>query len=242
MIKESSTNLPLSPEEQQEAADLLGRGLFSAIQLAKHQEMQAKLNKKKYEDAESNVLKIPLPIELMPQFKKAEAVPDTIFSRALKMQNHPVKFLLTSQQGFGDARREYYDLEKARIQKELEDAQRDYIDTLSQIKTGAEQRQIDTPCVDAFCNGMAYQALFDKEASSPDDIDIEDDAIQRLLSQAGNAIKAPFRPAIDTAASGLLGTGAGSAYLTYMLRKKMRDSKDLPEEQLPTRVELEPYV
>jgi hypothetical protein len=242
MIKSSSTDLPLSPEEAQEASNLFGRSLFSAIQLAKEKELRKVLEKKYSGFDDANVLRIPLPAELMPSAKVAEDASDGFLSRALKLQDHPVRSLLASQQGFSDAKKDFYNSEKARIHKELARAQKEYIDTLHRIKTGAEKAELSTPCVDAFCNGMAYQVMFEKEAADPNDTDIEDGTIMRLLAQAGGLAKRPFQPAIDTAASGLLGTGAGAAYLTYMLRKNMREPRDLPEEQLPTRVELEPYV
>jgi hypothetical protein len=64
-----------------------------------------------------------------------------------------------------------------------------------------------------------------------------------MIGDLLGVVKKPFKPAIDTAAGGLLSTGTGAAYLTYMLRKKMRENPDkFMEEKLPTRVELEPYV
>jgi hypothetical protein len=64
-----------------------------------------------------------------------------------------------------------------------------------------------------------------------------------MLGDVMNVAKKPFQPAIDTAATRLLGTAAGSAYLTYLLRKKMREEPEsYMQESLPTRVELQPYA
>jgi hypothetical protein len=241
MLKKSSTEIPLSPEESQEASALLGRSLFSAIQLAKEQEARKRLMLTKLENEDPNVLRIPLPAELLPSAKVAED--SGLLSRALKTQNVPVQLLLGSQQGFSDAKRDFYFQEKQRIQKELAKAQAEYIDVLRQIKTGSEKENIATPCVDSFCNGIAYQLMFEKEAEALEDTDIEEGSLRRLLGEVGGVVKKPFQPAIDTAASGLLSTGAGAAYLTYMLRKKMRENPEAyTEENLPTRVELEPYA
>ena len=71
---------------------------------------------------------------------------------------------------------------------------------------------------------------------------IESGAIARLADAAASKAMQPFRPAVDYATTGLLGTGVGSAYLTYLLRKKMRERPDeFMEGHLPTRVELQPY-
>lgn len=242
MLKQSSTPIPLAPDERQQASELFGRSLFSAIQLAKENEMRQRMLAKKYDDeGEAGVLKIPIPQALMPQQKVAEnsfEVPG-LLSRAVRLQSHPIQLLAGGQQGFGDAKKDFYMDEKARIHKELAAAQKEYIDLLSRIKTGEEA----TPCVDAFCNGMAHEAIFEKEASVADDTAVEEGSVRRLLGEAGGILKKPFQPAIDTAASGLLSTGAGAAYLTYMLRKKMREEPDnYMNEALPTRVELEPYA
>lgn len=243
MLKLSSTPLPLSPEEHQEASQLFGRSLFSAIQLAKENALRARaLSSRANESDDENVLKIPIPAHLMPQRKVAEDYsPDSgMLSRAFKMQSHPIQMLLGGQQGFGDAKKDFYMDEKARIQKDLMHAQKEYIDLLGRIKTGSDE---NTPCVDAFCNGVAHEAIFEKEASRADDTQIEEGSIRRLMGEVGGLAKKPFQPAIDTAASGLLGTGAGAAYLTYMLRKKMREQPDsYMQDTLPTRVELEPYA
>jgi hypothetical protein len=242
MQKQSSTNIPLSPEEEQEASHLFGRSLFSAIQLAKEKALRSRMLSARGDTEDANVLKIPLPAHLMTQPKIAEEFEDPgMLSRAFKMQNHPIQMLLGGQQGFGDAKKDFYMSEKARIQKELMSAQKDYIDLLGRIKTGSEYE--DTPCVDAFCNGIAHEVMFEKVSSIAEDTQIEEGSVKRLLGDVAGLAKKPFQPAIDTAASGLLGTGAGAAYLTYILRKKMREQPDsYMQDALPTRVELEPYV
>jgi hypothetical protein len=243
MYKQSSTDIPLSPEEQQEASHLFGRSLFSAIQLAKENALRRRMLSSIGDEEDDSVLKIPLPAHLMPQPKIAEDFEDPgLLSRALKIQNHPIQMLLGGQRGFGDAKKDFYMSEKARIQKDLMNAQKDYIELLGRIKTGSADES--TPCVDAFCNGIAHEVMFEKVSSVAEDTQIEEGSIKRLLGDVAGLAKKPFQPAIDTAASGLLGTGAGAAYLTYMLRKKMREEPDsyMEDSSLPTRVELEPYA
>lgn len=172
-----------------------------------------------------------------PQPSEKVGFESSMLGRALDMQTNPVKMLVHGQSGFRDARRKYYEEQKQNINDELEEAQREYVDLLSKIKTGSDT---STPNVDAFCSGVAHMTLFGKKAS--DDVDIESGSAARLLSDIMGQVKKPFKPAIDTAASGLLGTGAGTAYLTYLMRKKMRENPDkFMEEKLPTRVELQPY-
>lgn len=247
MNKQALTELPLSPEEQYEASRQFGRSLFSALQLARAKEK--KRQEEMYGDMaleNENVLGIPIPEHLMPhpQSKTAaygDASPGFL-SRALSNQSHPLRMVMGGQEGFADAKKDYYLKEKARIGQELEQAQRDYIDLLSRIKTGSHN---DTPHVDAFCNGIAYEALFEKEAAHNDDVAIEEGSIRRLLGDTGSFVRkhTPFvDPAIDMATTGLLNTGTGAAYLTYLLRKKMREEPEAyMRSELPTRVELQPF-
>lgn len=164
--------------------------------------------------------------------------PPGILARTLSTQSDPIRMLIHGQQGFRDSRQNYYMQQKEQIQKELAHAQKEYIELLSKIKTGSEN---DTPCVDAFCNGMAYATLFGKKAAD-NDVDIESGSVSRFLGELLQKAKSPIQPAIDTAASGLANTAAGTAYLTYLMRKRMREQPDkFMEDQLPTRVELQPY-
>jgi hypothetical protein len=239
--KQASTAIPLSPDESYEASQLLGRSLFSALQLAREQEMRKNQLAKKYTVEDDRVLKIPIPEHLMPSQKVAEDFDEQgAFSRAFGALNkHPMRMIVGGQTGFRDAKKEYYLQQKEQIQKELLHAQKEYIDTLSRIKTGSE---LETPCVDAFCNGIAYATLFGKTASQKD-VDIEEGSVQRVLGDAKNTAMKQFQPATDFAANQLLRTAAGSAYLTFLLRKKLREEPDkYMDEHLPTRVELQPYV
>jgi hypothetical protein len=365
ITKQASTELPLSPEEEQEASRLLGRSLFSALQLAREQEQLKRTGSMNNMMEDERVLRIPIPANLLPAHQKtaAQEVEDYavnpgiskytggflgaaygggigsavsnkalglgnqikqigkggllggmlglgagalldekiqqklrslnfnrrlqaqqseqsvnpeilrrfleeqqmmrmqaemgmppekmgsydptgspgIFARAFRTGNQPLQMLAGGREGFADAKKEYYMQEKARIQKELMDVQKEYINVLSRIKTGSEKNE-ETPNVDAFCNGIAHATLFGKTAED-NDPDIEEGSVKRLLSEALQVAKKPFQPAIDTAATGLLGTAAGSAYITYLLRKKMREEPDnYMQENLPTRVELQPYV
>jgi hypothetical protein len=156
------------------------------------------------------------------------------------INNHPVRMLVGGQQGFRDAKKEFYFNQRDQMQKDLMQAQKEYIDTLARIKTGSVE--IETPCVDAFCDGIAHYSMFGKTATYKD-VDISDGSVSRLTGDLANLGMSPLKPVARAGASSLLATGAGSAYLTYLLRKKMREEPDrYMEEQLPTRVELQPYV
>ena len=161
-----------------------------------------------------------------------------LLGRAFKAQQNPIKLLTGAQTGFSGAKKQYYMKQRARIEQELADAQKEYIDLLGKIKTGSAN---ETPNVDAFCNGIAHYTLFGKKASD-EEVDISDGSVKRLMGDVMSTAKKPFMPAVDTAVGGLLGTGTGAAYLTYLLRKSMRDEPEkYMQEHLPTRVELQPY-
>ena len=244
---EAKTDLPLSSADTYSASQLFGRSLFSAIQLAKEQELRKRILEGRIANEDDDVLRIPMPAHLLPNYKQAalgngEPAESGIFSRALKMNDRPMRMIIGGQNGFRDAKKDFYLTERAKVRKELEHAQREYITLLQQIKTGEVNENYSTPCVDAFCQGAAYAAMFEKDAAAGDDVAVEDGAIKRLLGDTLNVAKRPFRPVVDTATGGLLGTAAGTAYLTYLLRKKMREEPDkYLQESLPTRVELQPY-
>jgi hypothetical protein len=166
--------------------------------------------------------------------------PGMFASAFARMNRHPVRMLTGGQQGFGDAKKEYYMMQKKQIQEELMHAQKEYIDTLSRIKSAAVS---DTPCVDAFCNGLAHSAMFGKTGSYKD-VSIEDDSLSHLMDDVKRVALKPVRGmGGDAAVGALLNTGAGTAYLTYLMRKKMREEPEsYAKEHLPTRVELQPYV
>ena len=229
MNKEARTEIPLSPDEQYEASRHLGRSLFSALQLARAREARRQAEMSHYAGIEDDsVLRIPIPEHLMPHHKAASygGENSTVLSRALQTHSHPLRMVIGGQEGFKDAKKDFYLQEKAKIHQELMDAQREYIDLLSKIKTGSDE----TPYVDAFCNGIAYEATFEKEASHHnDDVGIEEGSVRRLLGDTASFARkhTPFvDPAIDMAASSLLNTASGSAYLTYLLRKKMREEPE----------------
>jgi hypothetical protein len=366
LIKKSSTPIPLSPEEQYEASQLLGKSLFSALQLVKEQQRR-KNRQMSGTDAiggDDKVLKIPIPSNLMPaktanedtapyigaedpyepvegkgilphigrnigkyvgsyggtmlgaglgvrrelaknpnigtlkmlrrgagkkgilggilgalagsafdestkedyrdraiqaqmqrqqmlqnmydpaemgykQGEAEEAYEPGIIGRAFKSQQNPLKLLAGGQAGFRDAKKNYYMKQRADIENELADAQREYVELLGKIKAGEDHSE--TPYVNAFCNGIAHTTLFGKEASS-EDVDVSDGSMKRLMGSVLSHAKKPFQPIVDTAASGLLGTGTGAAALTFLLRKSMREEPEkYMNEGLPTRVELQPY-
>lgn len=238
--------IPLSPDEEYEASQLVGKSLFSAIQLAKEQERRR--NKMMYssgDPGDASVLRIPIPEELVHAPKIGEHMEQDpeqgLFASAMgHMSRHPARIVFGGQQGFRDAKKDYYMGQKAQMQQELMDAQKEYIDTLSRIKVGSIN-EAETPLVDAFCNGMAHAALFGKTASYKD-VQIEDDSVKQMLQDLKTKAVKPLRPVGNYAAGGLLNTAAGTAYITYLLRKKMREQPEsYLEEQLPTRVELQPY-
>jgi hypothetical protein len=226
---------------------LLGTGLGSLLDQATAKsykqkvldsgEVKRKLVQQMYDSGElENILNSP-----ENRYKMAEDIdPDAgVFARAFNTQQHPARLLLGGQSGFRDAKKDYYMRQRANIDKDLMHAQQEYIDLLSRIKTGSEE---ETPCVDAFCNGVAHMTLFGKTASY-EDVDISDGSVKRLAGDMLGGLKHPFRPVADMAAQGLLNTASGTAYLTYLMRKQMRDRPDsYMEESQPTRVELQPYA
>lgn len=239
--KQASTPIPLSPEERYHASQLVGRSLFSAIQLAKEQELARALERQKLQGEDERTLRIPIPKDLLPQ-KTAEENSSIMGQAISQLHNHPIRMLVGGQEGFRNAQQDYYANQKKQIEQELMEAQKEYIDTLSRIKTAGET---ETPYVDAFCNGIAHTVQFGKfaEDREKDDVDIESGSLNRLLSDAAKVTTNPFRPAATAVAGGLMGTGAASAYLTYLLRKRMREEPDkYMEQHLPTRVELQPYA
>ena len=242
--KKANTSIPLSPEESYLASQLVGRSLFSALQLAKEQELRKNRQMMNSGIDDDKVLKIPIPENLMPSHKVASEEDEPgVFQKAFgSMNRHPLRMLVGGQTGFKDAKKDFYMTQKAQLQKELMEAQKEYINTLSRIKTGSHTEE--TPCVDAFCSGIAHMAVFGKTAEAKEkDVDIEDGSVKRMLGDMTSSIASPFRPATDLAASGLLRTGTGAAYLTYLLRKKMREEPEAyMQDHLPTRVELQPYA
>jgi len=169
---------------------------------------------------------------------KKSSVEEGLIANALNnLARHPAKMFLGAQEGFKSARKEYYLQQKAILAQELEQAQQEYLDTLKRVKT-AEQESA-TPLVDAFCNGIAHMSFFGKTASYPD-VSIEDGALKRLLSDMIQ-VKNPVSPVLQTAANTAVNTAAASAYLTYLVKKKMREEpENYMNEKLPTRVELQP--
>jgi len=233
-----STPLPLSPEDLSHASKLFGQSLFSAIQLAKEQEARRALTHH-YPGTEGDVLKIPIPEHLMTPLKTAADAASGMFARAMQQHTQPMRIFTNAQQGFGDAKRNFFHQEKARIDEELRAAQQEYIDTLSTIKQGEEA----TPCVDAFCSGIASAVLFDKEAQAVfEGPDISDGSIKRFGKNIAGKLLSPLRPVGDAAVSSLMDTAAGAAYLTYLAKQQAEHKQDAyMYEQQPTRVELEPY-
>lgn len=163
-----------------------------------------------------------------------------VFSKAFEhLHTHPAKMLIGAREGFKNAKRDYYMEQKALIAQELMKAQKEYIDTLSRIKTGSLKEE--TPNVDAFCNGIAHMALFGKTASYRD-VDIEEGSLNRILANLRGKVTAPLNPVKELAAQGMMDTAAASAYMTYLLKKKMREEPEkYMSESLPSRVELVPY-
>jgi len=239
MNNKANTPVPLSPEESYLASKLLGKSLFSAIQLNREMDRARALQ----QGESTDVLRIPIPVQKMGEEKRAdiEGEPPGIIGRALRFNRNPIRTFVGGESGFSEARREYFELEKRKIQEDLRKAQEDYLGVLQRVKQGSE-----TPMVDAFCNGMATELVIpelNKSAANAEDVEIGDGSIRRLISSALGAARKPVQPALDLGATGLLGAAGGTGYLTYMLKKKMRerDTDRYMESSLPTRVELEPF-
>jgi hypothetical protein len=240
MNNNANTPTPLSPEESYLASKLFGRSLFSAIQLSKEKQRMEELQHQEADD----ILRVPIPVQKMGEEKQAtetQGEPPGIIGRALRFNRNPIRTFVGAESGFSEAKRQYFENEKTQIQKALRQAQEEYLSTLQQIKRGEE-----TPLVDAFCNGIATQVAIPelaKEAASAEDAEIGDGSVKRLLKKVLGVAAKPIQPALDLGATSLLGTAGGAGYLTYVLKKKLRDRDDESylHSQLPTRVELEPY-
>lgn len=240
MNNKANTPTPLSPEEAYLASKLFGRSLFSAIQLSKEVNRMQDMQK----DEADDVLRIPIPVNKMGEEKQAnelEGQPPGIIGRALRFNRNPIRTFVGAESGFSEAKRQYFEAEKAQIQKALRQAQEEYLQTLEQVKRGEE-----TPLVDSFCNGVATEVVIPelaKSATAAEDVEIGDGSIKRLVKKVLGVASKPIQPALDMGATGLLGTAGGAGYLTYVLKKKLRDRDDesYMESHLPTRVELEPY-
>lgn len=242
MNPNANTPVPLSPEESYLASRLFGKSLFSAIQLAKEQERHDRARM-----STSDILRIPMPAEVLKQ--GSEKVADSalepspgVIGRALRFNRNPIRALVGGDHGFNEGKREYFDMERAQIMKELEAAQKEYLGTLQRIKQGSE-----TPLLDSFCSGIATESTLGDVAEkvagdTAETVDISDGAIRRIINNILHRAKSPIQPALDLGATGLAATGAGTGYLTYNLKKKMRENGgDYGSQDLPTRVELEPY-
>jgi hypothetical protein len=129
--------------------------------------------------------------------------------------------------------------QKEMIARQLDQAQQEYLDTLKLIGSKTAEASSATPLVDAFCNGIAHMSFFGKTASYPE-VSIEDGALKRMLSDVVK-FKNPIAPVAQTAANAAVNTAAASAYLTYLVKKKMREEpENYMNEKLPTKVELQP--
>ena len=171
--------------------------------------------------------------------RNKKASDNGLFSNALaNLAQHPARSFFGAHEGFKDAKKQYFLKQKAQLALELEEAQKEYLETLQKIKTGADESS--TPLVDAFCNGMAYTTVFGKKAEDKD-VRIEEGALKRLLTDAVK-VKNPASSILQPAADVAVNTAAASAYLTYLIKKKMREEpENYMNEKLPTRVELQPF-
>jgi hypothetical protein len=232
-----STPRPLSPEERLVASYRAGQGLYSALQL-KNQVFDAP------EDPEDDVLKLKLPKSKLEGIAKHSSFDPSESQRGLhgKMVNHfgkalstPVTIGVGGLAGFHGAAKDYEHHERKHLEGELNKAEKEYLDLLSQVKVSSYQ---DTPCVDAFCRGMASMAI-----SSPADIekaakdDMADGSIKRLLGDTLSPIAAPYHAAKHLAVGATTATALSAALATYMLKQKADRKQD---GQAPSRIEIEP--
>jgi hypothetical protein len=125
MNNKANTPVPLSPEESYLASKLLGKSLFSAIQLNREMDRARALQ----QGESTDVLRIPIPVQKMGEEKRAdiEGEPPGIIGRALRFNRNPIRTFVGGESGFSEARREYFELEKRKIQEDLRKAQEDYL-------------------------------------------------------------------------------------------------------------------
>ena len=241
MNNNNQTKIPLSPEEAYLASKLFGRSLFSAIQLAKEQE---EATRRMEGLGGGDTLRIPIPVNTLHKTSEEGEASPGLIGRAIRFNRNPIRSVFGGEAGFHEARREYFQQQKMQIQRELQDAQKEYLQTLQKIKQG----ELETPNVDAFCNGLAAEATISEilpktAGNTAEDVEISDHSLKRLLGKGLGILKKPVDTVIDLGATGLIGTGAGSAYLTYVIKKKLREKNHAEDyiSNIPTRVELEPY-
>jgi hypothetical protein len=178
-------------------------------------------------------------MEFMRSEKQANDQEGFISNALTNLAQHPAKMFMGAQEGFKSARKQYYMRQKEMIARQLDQAQQEYLDTLKLIGSKTAEASSATPLVDAFCNGIAHMSFFGKTASYPE-VSIEDGALKRMLSDVVK-FKNPIAPVAQTAANAAVNTAAASAYLTYLVKKKMREEpENYMNEKLPTKVELQP--
>lgn len=226
------TDRPLTPQERLLASQLLGSGVFSALQL-KHE--LANVGKEQHPD---NVLNIKLPrAQLMGGMDKESSEQTEehgLVGSGLNFLKTPLTTLLGATSGFKNSAGLYEQMEQKKIQQELDHAEKEYLHTLQRIKTS----EASTPLVDALCVGLASSLDPNEKIAKDDDVDIADGSLKRVLMSGLHPLKKPFQPAIDTAAGGGMATTMALALLAYQMRNK--GDHESNEVSPPTRIDLQP--
>lgn len=149
------TPRPLSPKEKQEHGYLLGKGVYSGLQLK-----NLLLGGMPKDDEEEKFV-VKIPKEKLKHVKESS------------LQNHAL-IIGNVWKGFTDKEKEHYDFRKKNLEKELEKAQHRYVTTLTQKKEASLKKEA-TPNVDALCLGML--SVLEKAAAET----ISDGSLKRSL-------------------------------------------------------------
>lgn len=208
------TQRPLSPEEKMMHSYFVGKGLYSGIQL---KNLLSESGPKADEEDEKFVIK--LPKERLQHLKKS-SVQDFLL---------PV---IESARGFNDKKREHMTLRKQNLQKQLEDAQAQYLKALSQTKK-ADLEKTSTPNVDAMCLGILSE--IEKKAERDT---ISDGALLRSLSNVASPITKHF-PSVSKTWENTVDKPLLASTLAMLLLKKQIGKKDDTIGQSPMNVQVE---
>jgi len=242
---------PLSPQEHAEATRRVGAGIFSYLQLQR--ELARQRSTEQPSMGESNSLNIPIPKELLyeastkvgaaanpfPDEESSSLLP-SLFSEAVKKTTYPLALGTGISEGFGGAKAHYYQAQKAKMQQELDLAQKEYLDTLMHIRKHAS-----TPAFDALCVGIA--SALDPSVKIAADDELGDNATSQLVSDIlHKAVTGKYSPLHLAKGPLTIATGAAispaliAGYLTYNSQRP-RKEEDQQKFNSPTNVQLQPY-
>jgi hypothetical protein len=216
------TKRPLSPEEKLMHSYIAGKGLYSAVQLKNYL-----TSSPPKEEEDKFIIKIPK--ERLQHAKKAD------------FQGTLMPFV-SAIKGFKEKEDEHIKFHKNHLQKQLDQAQDEYLKALMSEKKASIEKE-STPHVDALCMGML--TVLEKKAENET---ISDGSLLRSLGNIGHSALHPVTKHLptsdDVVNKGLNFVGKGvektlpvSVLAMYLLRKN-QEKKELPSES-PLNVQIQ---